>query len=88
MVEIFDTRIEITNPGAPLVDTQRFLGSPPRSRNETLASMMRRIGICEERGSGIEKAMTQSRQWKQSCRYPRRCSCNLTPGVGHAGVVD
>ena len=58
MVEIFDTRIEITNPGAPLVDTQRFLGSPPRSRNETLASMMRRIGICEERGSGIEKAVS------------------------------
>ena len=57
MVEIFDTRIEITNPGAPLVDTQRFLGSPPRSRNETLASMMRRIGVCEERGSGIEKAV-------------------------------
>ena len=57
MVEIFDARIEITNPGAPLVDTQRFLGSPPRSRNETLASMMRRIGVCEERGSGIEKAV-------------------------------
>ncbi len=57
MVEIFDTRIEITNPGAPLVDTQRFLGNPPISRNETLAALMRRIGICEERGSGIEKAV-------------------------------
>ena len=58
MVEIFDTRIEITNPGVPLVDTQRFLGSSPISRNETLASMMRRVGICEERGSGIEKAVS------------------------------
>ena len=58
MVEIFDTRIEITNPGAPLVDTQRFLGNPPISRNEALASLMRRIGICEERGSGIEKAVS------------------------------
>lgn len=57
MVEIFDARIEITNPGAPLVDTQRFLGNPPMSRNETLAALMRRIGICEERGSGIEKAV-------------------------------
>ena len=57
MVEIFDNRIEITNPGAPLVDTQRFLGNPPISRNETLAALMRRIGICEERGSGIEKAV-------------------------------
>ena len=58
MVEIFDSRIEITNPGAPLIDTQRFLGNPPISRNETLASLMRRIGICEERGSGIEKAVS------------------------------
>lgn len=57
MVEIFDARIEITNPGEPLVDTQRFLGNPPISRNETLAALMRRIGICEERGSGVEKAV-------------------------------
>lgn len=55
MVEIFDDRIEITNPGEPLVDTQRFVDTPPRSRNEALASLMRRIRICEERGSGIDK---------------------------------
>ena len=40
MVEIFPGRIEITNPGEPLVDTQRFLDSPPRSRNEVLASLI------------------------------------------------
>lgn len=55
VVEIFPDRIEITNPGEPLVDTQRFLDSPPRSRNEVLASLMRRFRICEERGSGIDK---------------------------------
>jgi len=38
MIEIFVDRMEITNPGIPRVDTQRFLDSPPRSRNETLAS--------------------------------------------------
>ena len=59
MIEIFDDRIEITNPGEPLVDTQRFLDSPPKSRNETLASLMRRVGICEERGSGIDKVVFQ-----------------------------
>jgi len=59
MVEIFDDRIEITNPGEPLVDTQRFVDTPPRSRNEALASMMRRFGICEERGSGIDKVVFQ-----------------------------
>jgi predicted HTH transcriptional regulator len=59
MVEIFEDRIEITNPGAPLVDTQRFVDTPPKSRNEALASLMRRIGICEERGSGIDKVIFQ-----------------------------
>jgi len=59
MVEIFDDRIEITNPGEPLVDTQRFVDTPPRSRNETLASLMRRFRICEERGSGIDKVVSQ-----------------------------
>jgi predicted HTH transcriptional regulator len=58
MVEIFDDRIEITNPGAPLIDVQRFLDLPPRSRNEKLAHLMRRLKICEERGSGIDKVFT------------------------------
>ena len=59
MVEIFDDRVEITNPGEPLVDTQRFVDTPPKSRNEALASRMRRFGICEERGSGIDKVVSQ-----------------------------
>jgi len=60
MVEIFTDRMEITNPGIPLVDTDRFLDSPPKSRNEAVASMMRRIGVCEERGSGIDKVVFQT----------------------------
>ncbi len=59
MIELFESRLEITNPGVPLVETQRFLGSPPQSRNEAMASFMRRIGICEERGSGIVKVITE-----------------------------
>jgi predicted HTH transcriptional regulator len=60
MVEIFGNRMEITNPGVPLVETTRFLDSPPRSRNEKLASFLRRVGICEERGSGIDKVVFQT----------------------------
>jgi predicted HTH transcriptional regulator len=60
MVEIFEGRVEITNPGAPIVNTSRFLDSPPRSRNEALASLMRRIGVCEERGSGVDKIVFQT----------------------------
>ncbi len=60
MVEIFENRMEITNPGEPLIDPQRFLDSPPRSRNEALAALMRRMGICEERGSGIDKVVSMT----------------------------
>lgn len=56
-VEIFTDRIEITNPGVPLIDTLRFIDEPPQSRNEALASLMRRMKICEERGSGIDKVI-------------------------------
>jgi len=57
MVEIFTDRMEITNPGTPLIDTLRFIDEPPRSRNEALAALMRRMDICEERGSGIDKVI-------------------------------
>ena len=60
MIEIFSNRFEVTNPGTPLVATDRFLDSPPKSRNEALASFMRRIGVCEERGSGIDKIVLES----------------------------
>ena len=60
MIEIFADRMEITNPGLPLVETERFLDTPPRSRNESLASFMRRAGICEERGSGVDKVVFET----------------------------
>jgi predicted HTH transcriptional regulator len=59
MIEIFDDRIEVTNPGRPLVDTDRFIDHPPRSRNEGLSGMMHRLGICEERGSGVDRALLE-----------------------------
>jgi len=59
MVEVFKSRIEITNPGTPLIDTLRFIDHAPLSRNETLAATMRRMRLCEERGSGVDRALTQ-----------------------------
>jgi predicted HTH transcriptional regulator len=64
MVEIFADRMEISNPGEPLVATERFLDTPPKSRNEGLASLLRRIGICEERGSGVDKVVFQTEYYQ------------------------
>ncbi len=57
MVEMFIDRIELTNPGEPLVETDRWVDHPPRSRNDRLASLMRRFGFCEERGLGIDRVI-------------------------------
>ena len=58
LIELFVDRMEITNPGRPLVSPDRFLDLPPRSRNEALASLMRRMRLCEEQGTGIDKVIT------------------------------
>lgn len=58
-IEIFEDRMEITNPGRPLVQAERMIDLPPRSRNEALASLMRRMGFCEEQGSGLDKVIAQ-----------------------------
>ena len=60
MIEIFSNRMEITNTGRPLVNAERFIDTPPKSRNEELASLMRRIGVCEERGSGFDKVVSET----------------------------
>lgn len=54
-VELFANRIEITNSGIPLVDVKRIIDNPPKSRNEKLASLMRRMRMCEELGTGWDK---------------------------------
>lgn len=56
MVEVFSDRIEISNAGTPLVTPDRFIDAY-LSRNEKLADLMRRIGFCEEKGSGLDKVI-------------------------------
>jgi len=61
LVEIFDDRIEVSNPGGllPSKRLDRLIGTQPESRNEQLARAFRRYKICEERGSGLLKAGLQ-----------------------------
>jgi predicted HTH transcriptional regulator len=59
MIEIFTDRIEISNAGVPLVTPERFIDAY-LARNEKLADLMRRMGFCEEKGSGMDKVIFQN----------------------------
>lgn len=60
LIEIFDNRIEVVNPGVPLLDKRLFVNAPPESRNEALAKLFRRLGICEQLGIGWDKIVYES----------------------------
>lgn len=56
MIEVYSNRVEISNPGAPLVPVDRFIDGY-QSRNEHLTDLMRRMKICEERSSGVDRVV-------------------------------
>ena len=66
LVEVFDDRVEISNPGKMLVDPIRVLDTPPRSRNGKLSGLMRRLKLCEESGTGWDK-MVVACELLQTC---------------------
>ena len=59
LVEIFKDKVRITNPGIPLVSVDRFIATPSKTRNPKFAKMMRDAGLCEERGSGVDRAIDE-----------------------------
>lgn len=56
VIEVYQDRIEITNPGNSLIEVDRIINER-QSRNQKFAAAMREIGLCEERGGGIDKAI-------------------------------
>jgi len=62
-IEIFDDRVEISNPGIMMVDINRIIDTEPISRNEAMAYVMRKIGLCEELGSGWDRAVESCEQY-------------------------
>ena len=56
MIEVYFNRAEISNPGDPIVPVEQFIDGY-QSRNERLADLMRRMHICEEKSSGIDRVV-------------------------------
>lgn len=61
-IEIFTNRLVITNPGYCLNDVNRLIDLPPHSRNEQMAQLMLQLGLCERRGSGVDRAVESMEQ--------------------------
>jgi ATP-dependent DNA helicase RecG len=62
-IELYSDRIEISNPGKSIISPDRFIDGY-QSRNEKLADLMRRIGICEEQGKGIDKVVSYAEAYQ------------------------
>jgi ATP-dependent DNA helicase RecG len=56
MIEIYSNRVEISNPGEPIVPVARFIDGY-QSRNERFADLMRRMHICEQKSSGVDRVI-------------------------------
>ena len=65
MAEVYSNRIEISNPGEPIVPVARFIDGY-QSRNERLGGIMRRMGICEEKSSGIDRVIQTAEMFQLS----------------------
>ena len=63
MVEIYSNRVEISSPGEPIVPIKHFIDGY-QSRNERLADLMRRMGICEEKSSGIDRVVQAAEDYQ------------------------
>lgn len=64
-IEVFSDRIEITNPGGllPDISVDRLIDHPSVCRNEVLSDFLRKLGLAEERGSGVDNALSAIELW-------------------------
>jgi ATP-dependent DNA helicase RecG len=59
LVEVYKDRVRFINPGVPLIEIDRFIDGGTITRNPSFARLMREAGLCEERGSGVDRAVKE-----------------------------
>jgi ATP-dependent DNA helicase RecG len=59
LIEVYKDRVRFINPGAPLIEIDRFIDGGTITRNPGFARLMREAGLCEERGSGVDRAVKE-----------------------------
>ena len=57
LVQIYQNRIVFSNPGASLIPPNRVLNAQPKTRNNMLAGILRQMDLCEEGGTGWDRAV-------------------------------
>jgi predicted HTH transcriptional regulator len=63
MVEIYADCVAVSNPGLPMIVPERFFDEYV-CRNEKMADLMRRANLCEEKGSGMDKVISNNEQYR------------------------
>ncbi|NGM18197.1 transcriptional regulator [Eggerthellaceae bacterium zg-893] len=57
LVRMYDNRIEFSNPGPSLIPVDRVLNAQPKTRNNELVGLLRQMDLCEEGGTGWDRAV-------------------------------
>lgn len=58
LVCLYSNRIVFSNPGESLIQVDRILNDPPKTRNMHLVNLLRQMDICEEGGTGWDIAVS------------------------------
>src|SRR5262249_15648911 len=64
-VELYENRLEVTNPGRPVMDVKEFVRMS-NPRNVDLSAKMREMNMCENRGSGIQRLLSEKEKHRRA----------------------
>lgn len=59
LVSLYENRIVFSNPGTSLIPIYRVLNAQPRTRNASLARILRQMDLCEEGGTGWDLVIAE-----------------------------